>query len=168
MYNRCVCLFVLAEMCYSTVLPPYTWACTDVICSDILENGGRRSGNIIEGLNKTQRYVLFCRVKWRMSSGFFQIFALSFFHKYLLCLPLLKMIECMLYVCCGCFVSPITKEMYCCKSPQVSVHLKLHFQCKRMCRSSLKGCLQFIIKNNFFFWLQTDESPNGAVRWRLL
>ena len=123
----CVCLFVLAEMCYSTVLLPYAWACTDIMCSDILENGGRKSGNIIEGLNKNQSYVLFCRVRWRMSSGCFQIFVLSFVHKYLLCLPLLKIIECKLGVCCGYFVSPITKEMYCYKSSQVSVHLKLHF-----------------------------------------
>ena len=120
--------------------------------------------DIIKELNKNLRYVLFCRVKWRMSNGCFKVFGLSFFHKYLLCLPLLKIIGCVLCVYCNCFVSSTTKEMYCCISFQVAVHLKLHYQCKRMCRSSLNGCLQFILTVSLFF--VTDRGIITQRFWR--
>jgi len=43
-----VCIRMLAEMYYSPLLLSYTWACTDVIYSDILGTGGRKSGNVIK------------------------------------------------------------------------------------------------------------------------
>ena len=48
--NKCVYLYVLAEMYCSALLPPYTWACTDIVYSDILGNGVIKSGNIIKEL----------------------------------------------------------------------------------------------------------------------
>jgi hypothetical protein len=87
----------------------------------------KKVGDIIKELNKKLCYVLFCRVKWRMGSGCFQIFRSSFVNKYLLCLVLLKIIECMLCVYCKCFVSTTTKEMYCCISSEVGCASEITF-----------------------------------------
>jgi len=48
----------LAEMHYNSLLLPYTWACTDIIYSDILGNGGRKSGNIIKELKKKPKLCI--------------------------------------------------------------------------------------------------------------